>query len=217
MSKDSKKTDSQNPRPAPAAPSAGPQTMLMVGVVIIVAVIGFVVWLIATDRGGAGAGAGNETAEANQAAPAAPAPTPGGGRLLPSGLRIEIIRAGSGPLVTPTDSVHFRYELRRYGSSEVIESNFDRPEAAVMPVTGLVPGFGEGLTYMRAGGEARFWVPPRLGYGEAVPPGSPFGPNDTLEFRVRVERIVVGPRPDHSPGSGATPANDAAPIPVPGQ
>lgn len=214
MSKDSK-PDNRNPRPAPAAPSAGPQKMLMVGVVIILATIGFIVWLIATDRGSGGAGAGNETAAANQTAPAPPGPTPGGGRLLPSGLRIEILREGRGPLVTPTDSVHFRYELRRYGSSDVIESNFNAPRAAVMPVTGLVPGFGEGLTYMRAGSEARFWVPPRLGYGENVPPGSPFGPNDTLEFRVRVDRIVAGPRPDHSPG--AAPANAAAAAPAAGQ
>ena len=207
----------QPQRPAPAPSSAGPQKMLMAGVVIILATIGLIVWLIATDRGSGGAGTGNATAEANQTAPAPPAPTPGGGRLLPSGLRIEILREGSGPLVTPADSVHFRYELRRYGSSDVIESNFNAPRAAVMPVTGLVPGFGEGLTYMRAGSEARFWVPPRPGYGENVPPGSPFGPNDTLEFRVRVERIVAGPRPDHSPGAGAAPASDAAAVPVPGQ
>ena len=106
---------------------------------------------------------------ANEAAPAPPAPTPGGGRLLPSGLRIETVREGSGPLVTPTDTVHFRYELRRYGG-EVIESNLTAPRAAVMPVAGLVPGFIEGLTHMRAGGEARFWIPPRLGYGDSPPP-----------------------------------------------
>jgi hypothetical protein len=195
---------STEPKPAPAAPSAGPQKLLMAGVVVTLAALGFIVWLIATGRGTA---PGNATAEANAAAPAAPAATPGGGQLLPSGLRIETVREGTGPLVTPADTVHFRYELRRYGG-EVIESNLTAPRAAVMPVSGFVPGFAEGLTHMRAGGEARFWVPPQLGYGDNVPPGGAIGPRDTLEFRVRVERIVP-------PGArGAGNAAEAAPEPA---
>ena len=182
-------------KPVPATQSAGPQTLLMVGVVIVLVALGFIVWLIATGRGAAPAPA-NNVAEAaapgepaaNVAAPAPPAPTPGGGQLLPSGLRLETVREGRGPLVTTADTVHFRYELRKYGGA-VIESNLNAPRAAVMPVAGLVPGFQEGLTHMRAGGEARFWIPPHLGYGNS-PPGGGIGPNDTLEFRVRLERIT---------------------------
>lgn len=194
---------SSSPKPTPPA-SAGPQTLLMAGVVIILATIGAVIWLIATDAGSKSSG--NQIA-ANEAAPAPPAPTPGGGRLLPSGLRIESVREGSGPLVTPTDIVHFRYELRPYGGA-VIESNLDAPRAAVMPVAGLVPGFIEGLGQMRAGGEARFWIPPQLGYGDSPPAG--LSPTDTLEFRVRVERIEA-PRAAGSAGNTTEPAAGNAP------
>jgi hypothetical protein len=33
-------------------------------------------------------------------------------------------------------------------------------------------------------------VPPNLGYGSQPPPGGPIGPDDILEFRVKVERIL---------------------------
>lgn len=203
-------TQKKEPSPAPA-PSAGPQKLLMAGVVIILATIGVIVWLIATDAGTSGKT--SQSAAANEAAPAPPAPTPGGGRLLPSGLRLEIVREGTGPLATPADTVHFRYELRRYGG-EVIESNLDAPRAAVMPVSGLVPGFIEGLTHMRAGGEARFWIPPQLGYGDSPPPG--LSATDTLEFRVRLERIVpAGPAPGSGAENGSAGANQAAGAPAP--
>jgi FKBP-type peptidyl-prolyl cis-trans isomerase len=196
----------------------------MAGVVIVLLALGFIVYLVATGRGAAPANdvaaAGNEASAsepaieappANTAAAAPAGPTPGGGQLLPSGLRIETVREGRGPLVTAADTVHFRYELRKYGGP-VIESNLTAPRPAVMPVAGLVPGFAEGLTHMRPGGEARFWVPPQLGYGPNIPPGSPFGPNDTLEFRVRLERI--GPPPSAAAASGG---NQAAAEPVPAQ
>lgn len=187
-------------KPAPAARSAGPQTALTVGVVLILAALGFLVWLIVSGRGAAPA---NNMAEA--AAPAASA-MPNRGRLLPSGLRIETIREGSGPLVTRTDTPLVRYELRVAGRDQVIESNFDQPQPIPMPLDGVIPGFAEGLTQIRVGGEARFWVPPSLGYGPATPPSAPFGPNDVLEFRVRVEGLA----PAGGQGGAASPAGNAA-------
>lgn len=209
-------TDEKKPAATAASgsQSAGPQGLLMAGVVIVLLAIGAVIWLIATGTG-TSVGGGNNSAEA--AAPAAPAargptpgsPTPGGGQQLPSGLRLETVREGRGPLVTPGDTVAFRYELRTVGGP-VIESNLNAPQAAIMPVAGLVPGFQEGLTHMRAGGEARFWIPPYLGYGDS-PPGEGIGPNDTLEFRVRLERIV--PAGSASPAATAPTANSVDELP----
>src|SRR5438128_2664339 len=152
-------TEPNKPAPAPAA-KRGPQTLLMVGVIIVLGALGFVVGAIVSGWGTGGGAATNEAGAANGSAGAATyPPTPGGGQLLPSGLRIEIVRPGTGPLVQLSDTVRFRYELRRFGGG-VIESNLTAPRAAVMPVGGLVPGFQEGLTHMRPGGEARFWITP---------------------------------------------------------
>ena len=191
MSKDKK-------QPAPPATGRGPQTLLMVGVIIVLGALGFVVGAIV---GGWGTGPAPANNSAEAARQPRPGPTPGGGQLLPSGLRIEIIRPGTGPLVTPADRVAFRYELRPYGG-QVLETNLTDPRPAEMAVAGLVPGFQEGLTHMRAGGEARFWIPPRLGYGDSPPNG--LSPTDTLEFRVKVERILpAGPAPG---GNSAEPS-----------
>lgn len=183
---------------APAAAqsqSAGPQGLLMVGVLIILIALGFIVWLIATSRG---APAPVNTAAEAKAAPA----MPNRGQLLPSGLRIETISEGSGPLITARDTPLVRYELRVLGRNEVVESNFGQGQAAPMPLQGVIPGFAEALTHMRPGGEIRFWVPPSLGYGPSTPPGAPFGPNDILEFRVKVEGLAPAGRAAAAPDAG---------------
>ena len=174
--------DEHKPAPAAASRSAGPQTLLMGGVAVILVALGFIVWLVATGRGGS-------PAPANNMAEAAAPQMPNRGRLLPSGLRFEAISEGSGPLVRVTDTVLLRYELRIVGRDGVVESTMDDPQPIPMSPAGTVPGFAEALTMMRAGGEARFWVPPGLGYGSQPPAGGPIGPNDILEFRVKVERI----------------------------
>ncbi|WP_395612467.1 FKBP-type peptidyl-prolyl cis-trans isomerase [Allosphingosinicella sp.] len=179
--------------PGPAAKTAsassGPQGLLMAGVIVTLIALGFIVWMIAKS-GGAPAPV-NNVAEA-KAAPA----IPNRGQLLPSGLRIETIREGSGPLITMNDTPLVRYELRVLGRDAVVESNFDQGQAAPMSPSTVIPGFAEALTHMRPGGEIRFWVPPSLGYGPQTPPGAPFGPNDVLEFRVKVEGLAPA-------GSGA--------------
>lgn len=201
-------------KPAAAAAS-GPQGLLMVGVFITLAGIAFLLFLIVTGRGAAPLQSANAVNEAAPVlpAPAAPAPPaapsgppaqmPNRGQLLPSGLRIETIREGSGPRVARTDTPLIRYELRVLGRGDVIETTFDAPRPVPLPVRGVIPGFAEALMQMRAGGEARFWVPPNLGYGPNAPPGAPFGPTDILEFRVRVESIPA-------PGASAAPAAPTA-------
>jgi hypothetical protein len=184
--------DENKPAPAALPQSAGPQKLLMGGVVVIIIALGVIVWLIAGGRGGA-------PAPANNSAVAAAPQMPNRGRLLPSGLRFESISEGSGPLVRATDTVLLRYELRIVGREGVVEGNMNDPQPIPMSPAGTVPGFAEALTMMRAGGEARFWVPPNLGYGSQPQPGGPIGPNDILEFRVKIDRIapaVQSPAPE---------------------
>lgn len=180
MSNDEKKPAATTP-----TATAGPQGLLMAGVVIVLIALGVIVWLIATSRGAPAPA--NNVAEA-KAAPAAQMPNRG--QLLPSGLRIETITEGHGPLITARDTPLVRYELRVLGRDGVVQSNFDQPQAAPLSLEGVIPGFAEALTHMKPGGEARFWVPPSLGYGPATPPDAPFGPNDILEFRVKVEGLA---------------------------
>ncbi len=200
----SKQKRPATPEPPAPATSAGPQTLLMGGVVIILIGLGLLVWLIASGQGAAPAN--NMTADAA---------APDRGRLLPSGLRIETIREGTGRPVTRADIPLVRYELRVHGRGGVIESNFDDPQAMPMPLDGVVPGFAEALTHIRVGGESRFWVPPHLGYGSQPRPGAPFGPDDILEFRVRIDGIAGAGGAAPGGGNSSSLANEAAEAAVP--
>jgi peptidylprolyl isomerase len=149
-------------------------------VVIVLIALGVIVWLIATSRGA--------EAPANNMTSAAAPQMPARGRLLPSGLRFEAISEGSGPLIRMSDTVLLRYELHAVGRADLIDGDINAPQPVPLSPATTVPGFAEALTLMRAGGEARFWVPPNLGYGDQA--SGPIGPNDILEFHVKVERIA---------------------------
>jgi FKBP-type peptidyl-prolyl cis-trans isomerase FkpA len=77
-----------------------------------------------------------------------------------SGLRYKVIKAGEGKPPTDDDVVLVSYKgMLRNG--EV----FDQNQQAGFPVTGVVPGFSEGLKLMQRGGQYRLWIPAELGYG----------------------------------------------------
>ena len=55
----------------------------------------------------------------------------------------------------------------------------------------VYPGFAEAMTKMQEGGQYRFSMPQRLGWGEGqAPPGWPKG--SPLNFEVRVRKVVPG-------------------------
>jgi len=107
-----------------------------------------------------------------------------------SGLQYQVMKAGEGPTATDEDVLVFHYE-GRLADGTVFDSSRTRNEPMIMPPTGVIPGFAEGLKLTQAGGTYRFWIPPNLGYGPGrVPPGAPFTDQDTLIFDVEVLQIV---------------------------
>jgi FKBP-type peptidyl-prolyl cis-trans isomerase FkpA len=112
----------------------------------------------------------------------------------PSGLRYKIIEAGEGPNPTDNDVVLVSYKgMLKDGTI------FDQNPQAGFPVTGVVPGFSEGLKIMQRGGKYRLWIPAALGYGPedkrnpqtgevAIPGGSELTFDvELLEFKSRAE------------------------------
>jgi len=160
-----------------------PKWPYVLAVLVALAAIGAAIWFILGKRAA-------DPAASTNTANTASAPS---GRIetLPSGLRIETIRAGTGPLITRADVILIRYEMTVAGGP-VLHGNMDAAEGDATTLSSLIPGFAEGLTHMRQGGIARFWVPPRIGYAGNVPAGAPFGPNDTLEFLIRIEQVAPG-------------------------
>ena len=102
----------------------------------------------------------------------------------PTGLRFQVIEAGSGRRPTRQDAVRVTYE-GRLADGTVIDS---AAEPVGLLVAQTVPGFTEALLMMNEGGRYRFWIPPRLGYG-AQGSGGVVPPDVTLDFTLTLIRV----------------------------
>lgn len=112
-------------------------------------------------------------------------------RTTSTGLRYQVIASGDGPNVTSADLVQLEYVGRANGH-EFDSTAAHGGEPMVTGTSGMIPGFGEALQLMRKGSRYRVWIPPHLAYNGQVPPGAPFGPNDTLEFDLHIIQVAPG-------------------------
>jgi FKBP-type peptidyl-prolyl cis-trans isomerase len=130
---------------------------------------------------------------------------------LPSGLQYKILKEGTGPKPTATDSVVCNYKGTLINGTE-FDSSYKRGEPATFPVTGVIKGWTEALQLMPVGSKWQLFIPSDLAYGPRGTPGGPIGPNATLIFEVELVSIKdKNPPPDKVPApGGATGAAGAA-------
>lgn len=105
-----------------------------------------------------------------------------------SGLQYQIVREGRGPKPTANDTVRVHYTGTLLDGTK-FDSSLDRGQPAEFPLSGVIPGWTEGLQLMPVGSKFKFWIPANLAYGEQGTPG-PIGPNQTLVFDVELLEIV---------------------------
>ncbi len=105
-----------------------------------------------------------------------------------SGLQFRTIKEGEGPKPTATDIVLVDY-TGRHLDGRVFDTT-EGKQPAPFPVAQVIPGFTEALQMMQKGGSYRIRIPGNLAYGATPPPGSPFGPNEELEFDVTLIDIA---------------------------
>ena len=105
----------------------------------------------------------------------------------PSGLQYEVISEGSGEQPGPNDDVRVNYEGTLIDGT-VFDSSYQRGEPIEFNLSGVIPGWTEGVQLMKEGSTYRFVIPPDLAYG---PSGSgPIPPSSTLIFKVELLNIV---------------------------
>lgn len=109
--------------------------------------------------------------------------------LMPSGVQYQVVREGSGDLISSADIVAVHFVGRHENGEPFADTRRDRP-AEVTP-DNFLPGLGDGLKLMRKGSVYRFWVPPRLYQGQ-FPPGMRFAPNEVLTFDLQVIDVAPG-------------------------
>jgi FKBP-type peptidyl-prolyl cis-trans isomerase FklB len=105
---------------------------------------------------------------------------------LPSGLQYKILKEGTGPKPTPTDSVSCNYQGTLINGTE-FDSSYKRGQPATFPVTGVIKGWTEALQLMPVGSKWQLFIPSDLAYGDPGRPG--IAPGSTLIFEVELLSI----------------------------
>lgn len=124
---------------------------------------------------------------------------------LPSGLQYKILKEGTGPKPTATDTVVCNYRGTLIDGKE-FDSSYKRGQPATFPVSGVIKGWTEALQLMPVGSKWELFIPSDLAYAERGAGGGEIGPNSTLIFEVELLSIQGKPE-DKKP---------AAPSPKPG-
>jgi FKBP-type peptidyl-prolyl cis-trans isomerase len=118
---------------------------------------------------------------------------------LPSGLRYEILKPGTGAVAKPGQIVTLHYTLSLV-TGQQLESNAERGQPAELLVaipsaqnpSGIIPGMFEGLQKAGVGAKLKLYIPPSLAYGdEGVQGGIP--PSAALVFEVEILGVKDAP------------------------
>jgi len=101
---------------------------------------------------------------------------------LPSGLAYEIIKPGEGAYPKATDTVKVFYTGTLVNGNK-FDSNVGG-EPIEFQLTGVIPGWTEGIQKINKGGKIKLYVPAALAYGEEGNQGIP--PSSALVFEVEL-------------------------------
>ena len=129
--------------------------------------------------------AANATAEKNFMAENA---GKAGVTVTPSGLQYEVIKAGSGPKPSASDTVRVHYVGTLLDGTK-FDSSIDRGEPAEFGVNQVIAGWTEALQLMPVGSKYKLYIPAAIAYG-AQGAGQAIPPNAALIFEVELLDIV---------------------------
>lgn len=103
-----------------------------------------------------------------------------------SGLQYEVMKEGTGPKPTETDSVTVNY-VGTLINGEEFDNSYKRGEPITFPLNGVIKGWTEGVQLMTEGSKYKFYIPHELGYGtrdvSSIPGGS------VLIFEVELLKV----------------------------
>ena len=103
-----------------------------------------------------------------------------------SGLQYKVITAGEGASPKEDSTVEVNYKGMLVDET-VFDSSYDRGQSAEFPVSGVIPGFKEGMMLMKEGGKHIIYIPSALAYGKQAPPT--IGPDQMLIFEVELLKV----------------------------
>lgn len=109
----------------------------------------------------------------------------------PTSLKIENVITGHGPKAGASSTVTVHYVGANWSTGKIFDSSWSRGEPVPFSLTGVVPGFSQGITGMRVGGRRAITIPSDLGYGATGQPPA-IAPNEPLFFIVDLVAVDNG-------------------------
>ena len=85
---------------------------------------------------------------------------------LPSSLQYKILKEGTGPKPTASDTVVCNYRGTLINGTE-FDSSYKRGQPVTFPVSGVIKGWTEALQLMPVGSKWQLFIPSDLAYGDS--------------------------------------------------
>lgn len=98
-------------------------------------------------------------------------------------------KEGTGATVKPGDKVTVDYTGAVASTGIIFQSSKDTGQQATFSLSGVIPGWSQGIPGMKVGGTRRLLIPASLAYGANPPQGSGIPANADLVFDVTLYKI----------------------------
>ena len=108
---------------------------------------------------------------------------------LPTKLGIQDLKVGTGAVVAKDATVNVNYVGVACSTGKIFDSSYAHGGPQQFPLSGVIPGFGNGIPGMKVGGVRLLSIPADQAYGPNPPPGSGIAVNDPLFFLVEVTGV----------------------------
>jgi peptidylprolyl isomerase len=108
----------------------------------------------------------------------------------PTKLEIKDLIKGTGPAATAGSTVTVQYVGVLYKNGKQFDASWNDGDGkpVSLPLSGVIPGWQQGIPGMRVGGRRELIIPAKLGYGAAgSPPKIP--PNSALVFVIDLHGV----------------------------
>jgi peptidylprolyl isomerase len=108
----------------------------------------------------------------------------------PTKLEVRTLVVGKGRVAKSSSTVSVLYVGADYKTGKDFTQatwSHKPPTPTTFPLSGVVPGFAEGLVGMKVGGRREIVIPPQLGYGDRKV--GPIAANETLVFVVDLKAV----------------------------
>ena len=107
----------------------------------------------------------------------------------PTKLVIKDLIKGTGPAATASSTVTVQYVGVLYANGKQFDASWNdgAGKPVTFPLSGVIPGWQQGIPGMRVGGRRELIIPPSLGYGSTAQAKIPA--NSTLVFVIDLHAI----------------------------